>query len=258
MEQAPPKAPPTLLTLPLEIRVLIYQYALPTTITADCCEQASSTSNPTRRLPSNPWYPSPELPTFTYPSPHLPLRLLCHQANSEILTHVPLPPLTIRTCDFLCLRRALSIVSSQPLCPPNQVVARPHHAISGPRLSLKHVSTILVTSERISMSSSRDPQPGESCSKVWAKLNRQARVATLAKSYEGELRRHWREVSLPEWRWGMTLKEELEARRRGEGPLLVELEMSFSVERMLRGGLVVGDAGCATNSVRTRGPLGLF
>ena len=175
---------PKLMTLPLEIRLKIWSYAIPPYAEADCCEQASPASH--RRILANPWYPSAVLPVFTHPGPRIPLRLINSQANFEIESHVPRPPLIARSCDFMCLRRAINVIS--------------YGSSSNKELDLAHFSGFKITSERISLFrplySTSGEESGFSVRMRSDEANNRARIDRLSESFIKELRHYYREVWL--------------------------------------------------------------
>jgi hypothetical protein len=211
--------PMMLLKLPLEIRLAIWKLCICPYAEADCCEQA--VPNSSRRLSENPWYPSPPLPTFTYPRPHTPLRLICRQANNEITGHTTLPPLIARVCDFMCLRRAINHILSNRTSTPNQI-------------DPGHIAAFKVTSERMSLHrplySTSGEETGFSLSMKSSEPENNARIQRLANGIMRELKRHYREVKFAHSEW-----QDMEAR-----PFTIEVKMLFEVGDPIRT-VVCGD-----------------
>lgn len=211
----------TLLTLPLEIRLSIWKLCICPYAEVDCCEQA--VPNSSRRLQRNPWYPSSPpstLPTFTYPESRLPLRLVCRQANDEITRHTRVSPLIARVCDFMCLRRALNILSN-----------RTSHRNE---IDAAHISAVKVTSERISLYrplySTSGEETGFSVSVRSCEPENTARVQRVANSFIRELSRHFKSVRLAHSSW-----DDLE-----EKPFSLEVKMLYEVSDPIRT-VVCGD-----------------
>lgn len=208
----------SLLTLPLEIRLTIWHYALPAYAEADCCEQASSSFH--RRVFRNPWYPTDVLPAFTYPSPRIPLRLINRQANLEITSHLPLPPLIGRTCDLMCIRRALNIISNKSSTPN--------------ALNIKDLAAIKITSERINLFrplySASGEETGYTVSLRSSEADNKVRVDRLARNFVMELRRYFHEARLAHSQWNDA----------ANSPFSVEVEMLFEVSKPLRS-VICGD-----------------
>lgn len=213
-------SPINLFTLPLEIRLKIWQHALPPYAEADCCSDDSTSTR--QRLFRNPWYPTEILPIFTYPSPRIPLRLINRQANLEITSHLPLPPLIGRTCDLMCLRRALSVMSS----PSSTANA----------LALNHLTAIRDVREVKMTPWPRNPSSGEETgdqilSESTEKI-RMAVVKRLAASYVQQLGRFFHGARLAHSQFNEVAGM----------PCSAELEMLFEVGKPLRS-VICGDGG---------------
>lgn len=210
----------SLINLPLEIRLNIWRYSIPPYVEADCCDHGSPDSS--RRITSNQWYPANILPAFTYPSPRTPLRLVCHQANDEIQTNLPLPPLIGRVCDFLCLCRALNVLSN--------------HASHANNIDMAHITAFRVTSERINLFrplySSAGEETGFTVSLRSDEGATKARVNRLAQSYLNELFHHFREVRLAHF----------DCNESANSPFSLEVTLLFEVFKPIKT-VIHGDGG---------------
>lgn len=211
--------PINFLTLPLEIRLTIWRHALPSYAEADCCEHSSGSH---RRVLRNPWYPSEVLPIFTYPSPRIPLRLINRQANLEITSQLPLPPLIVRTCDFMCLRRALNTISNQSSTPN--------------ALDVKDLTAIKITRERINLFrplySTSGEETGFTVSLRNTEADSEARIKRLAANYVAQLKRFFHEARFAH----------SQSHEAANSPFSVEVEMLFEVGKPLRS-TICGDSG---------------